>query len=421
MFKIIHTSDWHLGQYFYTRHRKHEHQQFLQWLLELVEKESVDAIIVAGDIFDTSAPPSYARELYNEFIIGIQKLECQLVFVAGNHDSVAVLNESKRLLKQLHTHVIAQVSEQPEEQLIMLQNQQQGMLVCAVPFVRPRDVVLSEAQQSGLQKRQQMGEAIKAHYQSLYTRACELRDEATTAMPILMTGHLSALGVSQSDSVRDIYIGSLDGFPASDFPPADYIALGHIHKAQKVAGKEHIRYCGSPIPLSFDELSQPKSVELVCFEQQALQSVTSITIPRFQAMQKLKGNLKELEQQLAQLPRDESIWLSVEVTEQDFLSDLQQRLQLMTEGSRLEILQVTRAKGQRRQVLSAQHIESLSELTPMEVFERRLALEDFSGEEQQVRIARLKTLFNEIESSLDEGVETPAKAAKLAAEQGKLL
>lgn len=417
MFKVIHTSDWHLGQYFYTRHRKHEHQHFLQWLLALVETENVDAIIVAGDIFDTSAPPSYARELYNDFVIGLQNLHCQLIFIAGNHDSVAVLNESKGLLKQLQTHVVTQVSECPDEQLILLQNQQQGLLVAAVPFIRPKDVMLSAARQTGLEKRQQLGEAIKAHYQSLYTRACELRDDATIAMPILMTGHLSALGVSHSESVRDIYIGSLDGFPASDFPEAEYIALGHIHKAQKVAGKEHIRYCGSPIPLSFDELSQPKSVELVCFDGQALHSVSSVTIPRFQAMQKLKGNLKELETQLAQLPVAESIWLSIEVTEQDFLSDLQQRLQQMTEGTMLEILQVTRAKNQRRLALSTEHIESLSELTPIEVFERRLALEDFSDAGQQARAERLKKLFTEIESSLLEG---PEVSPEVATGQGKL-
>ena len=107
--RIIHTSDWHLGQYFYGKSRANEHQQFLTWLLTQVTEHQIDAIIVAGDIFDTSTPPSYAREMYFEFIAKLQGTNCQLIILAGNHDSVAMLAESKTVLASLSTRVITQV------------------------------------------------------------------------------------------------------------------------------------------------------------------------------------------------------------------------------------------------------------------------------------------------------------------------
>ena len=101
--RIIHTSDWHLGQYFYGKSRANEHQQFFSWLLVQVKKHDVDAIIVAGDIFDTATPPSYARQLYFNFISELQSSTCQLIVLAGNHDSVSMLAESKTLLSTLST------------------------------------------------------------------------------------------------------------------------------------------------------------------------------------------------------------------------------------------------------------------------------------------------------------------------------
>ena len=93
-FRILHTSDWHLGQNFYGKSRANEHQRFLNWLLEQVNEHDIDAVIVAGDIFDTGTPPSYAREMYFDFVVNMHEKNCQLIILAGNHDSVAMLGES---------------------------------------------------------------------------------------------------------------------------------------------------------------------------------------------------------------------------------------------------------------------------------------------------------------------------------------
>jgi exonuclease SbcD len=407
--KILHTSDWHLGQSFFTKSRKNEHAAFLKWLLQQVEAHQIDAIIVAGDVFDTGTPPSYARELYHAFIGELQGMQCTLVVLGGNHDSVSVLNESKALLKYLNSHVIASTYGDLSEQVITLndRNGQPSAVLCAVPFIRPRDVLVSEAGQSATDKRQALGDAIKQHYGALYNEALSLRasieekqaeqgSKNSAAIPIIATGHLTALGVSQSESVRDIYIGTLEGFDAKGFPPADYIALGHIHRPQKVAKTEHIRYSGSPIPLSFDELNTQKQVVLVTFESESTTpTISTLPVPRFQAMEVIKGDLKAIEAAInksdaitlasqtddavsatdnAISPQD-PVWLCIEVETEDYLTDLQQRIQGLLEGKNAEILQLKRKRKRTVNSLTEKQNVQLSELSVNDVFEARLALE----------------------------------------------
>jgi exonuclease SbcD len=406
---IIHTSDWHLGQYFFTKSRAAEHQAFINWLIVQVEQRQVDALIIAGDLFDTGSPPSYARELYNRFVVELQRTGCQLVVLGGNHDSVATLNESRELLSCLNTTVIANAQEQIEQQILVLNQRdgQPGAVLCAIPFLRPRDLLTSSAGESGNQKQQALQEAIAEHYQALYQAACERRDELGLSLPIVATGHLTTVGVTTSDSVRDIYIGTLDAFPAQAFPPADYIALGHIHRAQKVAKSEHIRYSGSPIPLSFDELGSAKSVFLVEFSQNALQQVTPLEVPQFQPMQLIKGDLQQIEQQLQQFADYQGefpVWLDIEVATQDYLSDIQRRIQLLADELPVEVVLLRRSKEQRRQVIAQQDKETLNELSVEEVFERRLALEaEIPPERQQ----RMRQMFQQVLESVQQNDEEP--------------
>lgn len=404
---VLHTSDWHLGQSFFTQTRKAEHQAFLQWLLSQVTEHHIDAIIVAGDIFDTGTPPSYARQLYNQFIVELQSLNCSLVVLGGNHDSVATLNESRQLLAQLNTVVVASAEADPEQQIIVINNAQRepGAIICAIPFLRPRDLVRSSGDQSAADKRQALEQAITDHYQQLFVMAQQhqqqLQQQTQRCLPIIMTGHLAALGVSQSESVRDIYIGTMEGFPAHHFPAADYIALGHIHRPQRVAGTDHIRYSGSPIPLSFDELKSQKQVVIVAFDEASTTpQITPLAIPVFQPMQVLTGELSELAKRLPEMAADyneeQPLWLAIEVVAQDYLSDLQQRIQSMTDGLPVEVLQLRRQRNPQRQALTQDARETLAELAPADVFARRLAQETFSSPEEQAREQRLKQQFAEV-------------------------
>lgn len=391
--RIIHTADWHIGQFFYSKSRAAEHQQFLDWLLAAIVQHQVDALIVAGDLFDTGSPPSYARELFNRFVVALQPSGCQLIVLAGNHDSVATLNESRELLACLNTRVITSATPGGEQQVLTLQQRDgtPGALLCAIPYLRPRDILRSQAGQSGRDKQLSLLQAIEQHYQHCYAAAVAQREAMGSTLPIIATGHLTTVGVSKSDSVRDIYIGTLDAFPAQAFPPADYIALGHIHRAQRIADSDHIRYSGSPIALSFDELGREKSVFLLEFNTR-LESVTPLVIPSFQPMQMLKGAMAEIEQQLTAFHTYEGdlpVWLDIEITTQEYLSDLQRRIEQLTDALPVEVLLVRRSRDQRQRSLARLENETLGELKVEEVFARRLALEEQLEDEQRAQLTQL--------------------------------
>ncbi|KTS71536.1 exonuclease subunit SbcD [Pantoea stewartii] len=395
--RIIHTADWHLGQFFYNKSRAAEHQAFLDWLLARIEEHQVDALIVAGDLFDTGTPPSYAREMFNRFVVALQPSGCQLVVLAGNHDSVATLNESRELLACLNTRVITTPQDGDDVLVLTTRRGEPGALLCAIPYLRPRDIMRSQAGQSGRDKQRSLLEAITAHYQRSFAAAQALN----LALPIVATGHLTALGVSKSDSVRDIYIGTLDAFPASAFPPADYIALGHIHREQRVADSDHIRYSGSPIPLSFDELGSEKSVFLLDFSPSGL-TVTPLTIPLFQPMQVLKGSLAQITRQLSQFSAPDGtkpVWLDIEVTTQEYLSDLQRQVEALTASLPVDVLLLRRSREQRQHSLAQLDKETLSELNVEEVFARRLALDDALDADQ---IAQTTLRFKQTLADLEE-------------------
>ena len=236
------------------------------------------------------------------------------------------------------------------------------------------------------------------------------------AVPIIATGHLTALGVSindsKSDSVRDIYIGSLEAFPASAFPPADYIALGHIHRAQQVAKSDHIRYCGSPIALSFDEAKQDKRVLMVEFTSGKLNQVEALIVPCFQPLYMVKTSVDELESSLKEtlvafeerqaaekFPASVKAWLDIEIDNGDHLSDLSQRVTELAVDMPFEVLLVRRCKKarQRRQAqLSQQDNSTLSELSLTEVFDSRLSQLEWQTDEEVARKTRLTQLFTEL-------------------------
>lgn len=395
--RILHTSDWHLGQNFYSKSRAAEHDAFLTWLLATAEEHLVDAIIVAGDIFDTGSPPSYARELYNRFVVKLQQTGCHLVVLAGNHDSVATLNESKDILAWLKTTVVASAGSAPF--YLPLRDGSPGAVFCPVPFLRPRDIMTSQAGLSGQEKQLHLLQAITDYYQQQYQAACELRGDSV--LPIIASGHLTTVGASKSDAVRDIYIGTLDAFPAQNFPPADYIALGHIHRPQKPGGQEHIRYCGSPIALSFDDTGNSKYVNLVTFSAGKLADVTALEVPVTQQLAVIKGDLESIRQQLEQWrgsPTDAPVWLDIEIATEDYLSNMQRKIQALTADLPVEVLLVRRSREQRERILAGERRETLSELKVEEVFARRLAQEELDD----IQIARLQSLFSETLHSLNQ-------------------
>lgn len=423
--RIIHTADWHLGQHFMGKSREQEHQLFLDWLLGVVTAKNIDAIIVAGDVFDTGTPPSYARQMFNRFVGDSKDAGCQLLVLGGNHDSVAMLEESSELLHRLGVHLVARPADDPLDQVVRLfgagNKEVPAALVCVVPFVRARYILKSVAGQDGDTKQQQLQTAIADHYQTVFNAAEKLRADKQWDCPIIATGHLTAVGASRSDSVRDIYIGALEAFPASAFPPADYIALGHIHGAQKVAGNEKIRYSGSPIPLSFDESGHGIKKSVVQLNTGVGSGIDFeiIDVPEFRRLHTIRGDLESIEKQVAALLAEHepdcegTAWLEVIVSTHDYLDDLQQRIADLVEGHPVQVLLLRRERKLRSASLEAPGKLTLSDLSVHDIFEHRLneAFADNDAADgdnaaqtdSQQRKQRLKALYSQVFSELQSG------------------
>lgn len=408
--RILHTSDWHLGQHFMGKSRQAEHQALIDWLLVQVDAHAVDAVLIAGDIFDTGSPPSYARELYSQLVVRLHGAGVALLLLGGNHDSVATLGESRAMLACLNSTVVAAVDEAADQVVVLPLRgaaAEAGCIVCAIPFIRPRDVMQSQAGQSAEEKQQSMQAAIQACYQSVYAagRTVQLALSKTLGrvVPLIATGHLTTVGASSNESVREIYVGSLNAFPTSAFPPVDYIALGHIHQPQKVGGFEHIRYCGSPIALGFDEARQQKEVLLVDLGAGGLMAVTALPVPSFQPLVSISGNLATLAGAIGVAAREGSaekfVWLEVTVAEDDYLADLPARIEAMTQGLPVEVLRVRRQRGNVTASLMSEANETLNELSPDDVFARRLAQEELTPE----LLLALNQRYRAVVTSLAEG------------------
>jgi exonuclease SbcD len=380
MIRILHTADWHLGKKLDQHDRTEEHQLFFDWLLKCIDREKIDALIVAGDIFDSGAPSNESLRMYYNFLIKLRQTRCrQAVIIGGNHDSISTLNAPRELLRALQVHVVGGVPENPEEQIIPLTNLsgETEAVVAAVPFLRDRDVRLSIAGESASEREKRMREGIIAHYEKLVPL---LENFKAQQIPVMATGHLFAAGATASDSEKEIHVGTLGHIPGGMFPKAfDYIALGHIHRPQTVGGLAHIRYSGSPIPLSFSESNDKK--EVVILEAAPGQPFTlwSGPVPCFRPMLRLQGTPEEVLQKAATLswPTESALpaWVEVQAHTNSLISHLQDDL--------LKILHAKAGFGQLflRQVrlreatgIHEQQTDylSLTDMSPQHVFDLRL-------------------------------------------------
>ncbi|MEE9936192.1 MAG: exonuclease subunit SbcD, partial [Deltaproteobacteria bacterium] len=229
--KLLHTSDWHLGRMLHNRKRYEEHEAFLNWLFQLIENESVDVVLIAGDVFDNSTPSNYAQELYYRFLCRVaSSANRRVVVIAGNHDSPSFLNAPKELLKFLNIHVVGFASNRPEDEVLLLAGAdgKPGLMVLAIPYLRDRDIRTSEAGESIEDKERKIVEGIKEHYRQVCDAALKKRAALERPVPMVAMGHLFAAGgqTTEGDGTRELYIGSLAQVRNDVFPDdIDYVAL----------------------------------------------------------------------------------------------------------------------------------------------------------------------------------------------------
>jgi len=375
--KILHTSDWHLGQNFMGQSREEEHKAFFSWLLEQIKEQYIDVLIVAGDIFDTGTPPNYALELYFNFLKKLSSISSlTTILTAGNHDSVTTLNAPKQLLKALNIHMIT-TGDKDENQLIPIykKNRLQA-IICAVPFLRDTVIRKSMSAESLTEKETLLNRGIKQHYMNIHKKALLLARNQN--IPIVATGHLTTLGSKSSESERDIYIGgTLD--IGSDFlgKMFNYVALGHLHKNQKV-GVNHVRYSGSPLPLSFAEAQSIKKVNIVNINRHKV-DINILNIPLYRPLLLLKGGLTHIKDELKKVTNKKT-WIEVQIKDDNpfYANQMIRELAISLE---LTLLAVKINKSEQELHSKDFKVLYLDDLTVNEVFKKRLELENLESED----------------------------------------
>lgn len=266
MIRILHTADWHLGQTFFGYDRVEEHVHFLQWLARELKENKIDVLLVAGDVFDVSNPSAASQRLFYHFIRQVteENPKLQLVVVAGNHDSAARLEAPVPLLQEMRTEIRGIVRKHEGEidydhLIVELKNSEGEVeaLCLAVPFLRQGDypVVATDGNP--------YAEGVKELYVRLQERALQRRKDGQALVAV---GHLQATGseIAERDFSERTIIGGLECVSPDTFTEQiAYTALGHIHKSQRVSGRENVRYAGSPLPMSFAEREYHHGVVIV--------------------------------------------------------------------------------------------------------------------------------------------------------------
>lgn len=390
--RVLHTADWHLGQRFCQEERTEEHRYFLfEQLLPLIRAEQVEALIVAGDVFDTGSPSNAALDLYYSFLATLRDSPCRhVVVVGGNHDSPATLLAPQQALRHLGVTVVADVPDDAAEQLITLTNAagQPALVVVAVPYLRERHLGLNTAGKTLDDIAAQIRHGIARHYSELAARAAPHR---AAGLPVLATGHLFAAGLARTEGMRDVQVGNLGMIGADCFPETfDYVALGHIHKPQVVGGQAHIRYSGSPIPLAFDEVDLPRRVLVLTFGETSGRPLIEeklLTLKR--RLLRFSGTPNQIADHIrafAAAADELPAWFGVDVTDWDGLTPLAGKALIqeveLDRATDLRVLRIGQPATARAATLAGAAAQGrhLRELTETEVFEELLKQKNLAFE-----------------------------------------
>ncbi len=408
--KILHTSDWHLGHQLHGYNRDYEHQAFLDWLAETLEKQQVDALLVSGDIFDTANPPASAWRMLYRFMARLAQTmpKLDVVMIGGNHDSPSKLDAPHELLKAFDLHMVGGIHRDEngeldhQRMLVPLTDKsgEQAAWVLAVPFLRSADLRTEDLQEDD--------DRLIKGVETLYAEMTEVaRNQKTPEQALIGMGHAyMASGKLSEMSERRVLGGNQHALPASIFADdISYVALGHLHLAQRVAKQEHIRYSGSPLPLSMSERGYNHQVILVDLDGDKVTEIESLLIPRAVDMLKVPGSPAPLEQVLEELealeveecPREQQPFLEVHILLDKPQALLREKVLGALEGKAVRLAKITPHYRQQEQQDSLNY-RRLSEVSPQQVFSLSWS-KKYDGEPDEAMAAAFETLLTQLEES----------------------
>ncbi|MBJ2350345.1 MULTISPECIES: exonuclease SbcCD subunit D C-terminal domain-containing protein [Pseudomonas] len=390
--RLFHTSDWHLGQNLHGQDRDFEHACFLDWLLRQLASEKPDVLLIAGDIFDTVNPPVKAQERLYDFIVSAheQNANLTIVMIAGNHDSGSRIELPAPLMRRLRTHALGRVlwlddGQLDVERLLLPLPDAKGKVrawCLALPFLRPAEVTGAQLGDDYLRGIGQVHEWLIA--------AANAKRKKGQALIAISHAHMAGGSVSE-DSERSLIIGNAEALPASLFGPSiTYVALGHLHKPQKVNRETRIRYSGSPIPLSFSEIGYQHQILDITLDGEKLLNVEPRLIPRAVNLQRLgPAPLADVLVQLKDLPDIDLLadvqrqpWLEVRVRLDEPQPDLRQQVETALQGKAVRLVRIAAEYAGSGATAGAEEgaaLIELDQLSPQDLFSR--AWQDTYGSE----------------------------------------
>ncbi len=385
MIRILHTADWHIGQFFHEYDRTYEHQQFLNWLLDTLTNEQIDVLLISGDLFDLSNPSAASIKMFYSFLNKAVKKspDLQIVVTAGNHDSASRIESPKPLLETSNIHIVGLVEKDESgaidysKIIIPLKNKDGDTKAwcIAAPFLRMGDYVAVPDCDNPY------SEGVAAFYKKAYEYVMSLKKEGQA---IIAMGHLHAkqAEVGDVDKMERLIMGGVECISAAAFDEnISYVALGHIHKAQRIGGKDHIRYCGSPLPMSFSEVNYKHQVIVFDIVEQKPENLKAIEIPvavPLQRIPSIHSSLTEVLVKLAQLAPfegDDSTapYLEVRVLMDGPEPGLRHKIETVLSGKNLRLTKIDvryKTKSAEPEKTAINNPAQLGELKPLDVLHK---------------------------------------------------
>ncbi|HEY8097774.1 MAG TPA: exonuclease SbcCD subunit D C-terminal domain-containing protein [Methylobacter sp.] len=420
MLRVFHTADWHLGHHLHGVSRQLEHQQFLDWLLDELHNKQADALIVAGDIFDSANPSSAAQSQLYEFLVKARTRlpNLDIVLIGGNHDSASRLDAPSPILNALGVAVVGGLSRDAQgnidwDHLLVPLTNAAGEIKAwcgAMPFLRNADLpAIGRDVASGTESDEQDSDPLISGMKTLYAELfSQLQQKASNAESLILTGHCYMVnGVVSELSERKILGGNQHALPVELFPDdIAYVALGHLHLAQRVGANEHIRYSGSPIPLSFDETDYSHRVIQVDVRAGQPVETVAVKIPRsvqllripngkdFAVLSDVIGHLEKLS--LNDLPIEQRPLLELRIRLEKPEPGLRQQIEEVIAKLPVRLLKISTAySGSEKSLADLKIEERLEELQPLDVFQRC-----YQNKYDKDAPEAMNALFNELVESL---------------------
>lgn len=346
--RFMHISDLHIGKKLHEISLLKDQQHILREIQYIAKREHVEAVIIAGDIYDKSIPSTAAVELFDEFLFQLAQDKIKVFMISGNHDSPERIAFGGRLMEREGIYVSPVF--QGNSQAICVKDSYGELYIHMLPFVKPSHVRVAFPEEEITNYSDAVGIAIR-------------HMNVDTSVRNILISHQFVTGSIRSES-EDISIGGSDNVNAEVFAGFDYVALGHIHRAQK-AGSDTIRYCGTPLKYSFSEASHEKSVTIVDMVEKGKVGIKLVPVTSLYEMHVIKGLYEDITDTSIYEKYAKDSYMQIILTDEEEIMDVVSKLRVVFPN----VLRVEYDNKRTRENQQLDKINDVEEKSPIELFE----------------------------------------------------